>query len=200
MSQDPRQQPPTHDMLRPLNPTGAHTSPGNLSQEKQRANPTEQRWSCSKSCRTAVPTPPCEQEQSTSTEEESYRRRRPPPAPSVTHTGCHEEVNICMQPPHGGMRSSLSYLLALWGRAASAGTSGASVVPDGKLWHFHRHLQAATNAVRMRSTPQTMLRANETFETEKGVGHSIPLRFSSPAASLNSQPQRSPPSPSSAQN
>lgn len=124
----------------------------------------------------------------------------PPPAPSVTHTGCHEEVNICMQPPHGGMKSSLSYLLALWGRAASSGTSRASVVPDGKLWHFHRHLQAATNAVRMCSTPQTMLRANEMFKTEKGAGHPVPIRFSSPSASLNSQPQSSPPSPSSAQN
>lgn len=88
----------------------------------------------------------------------------------MTHAGCQEEVNICMQPPHGGMRSSLSYLLALWGRAESSGTSGASVVPDGKLWHFHRHLQAATNAVRLCSVPQTMLRANEMFKTEKRVG------------------------------
>lgn len=119
-----------------------------------------------------MPTPPCRQagrQQSTGREKGSYRHRRPPPAPSMTHAGCHEEVNICMQPPHGGMRSSLSYLLALWGRAESSGTSGASVVPDGKLWHFHRHLQAATNAVRMCSVPQTMLCANETFKTEKRV-------------------------------
>lgn len=101
--------------------------------------------------------------------EQSYRHRRPPPAPSMTHAGCHEEVNTCMQPPHGGMRSSLSYLLALWGRAVSGGTSEAGVVPDGRLWHFYRHLQAATNTVRMCSIPQTMLRANEMFKTEKGV-------------------------------
>lgn len=167
-------------------------STGNLSQEKQR-------WSSSKSCRKAVPTPPCKQA-AVHEQRGELQAASPPPAPSVTHTGCHEEVNICMQPPHGGMKSSLSYLLALWGRAASSGTSGASVVPDGKLWHVHRHLQAATKAVRMCSIPQTMLRANEMFKTEKGAGHSVPIRFSSPSASLNLQPQSSPPSPSSAQN
>ena len=101
-----------------------------------------------------------------------------------------------MQLPHGGMRSSLSYLPILWGRAASGETSGASMVPDGKLWHFHRQLQAATNAVCMCSTPQMMLPANEMFKGAKGVGHPTPIGFSFLSASLNSQPQSSPPSPS----
>lgn len=131
---------------------------------------------------------------------ESYRRQRPPPAPSMTHTGCHEEVNICVRLPHGGMRSSLSDLPTLWGRAASGGTSEASVVPDGKLWHFHRHLQAAPDAVCMCSTPRTMLPANEMFKREERIGHPTPIGFSFLSASLNSQPQSSPPSPSTAQN
>lgn len=171
---------------------------------KRRARPTKQRQSSSKSCRedcayTSVQA--THQIQApVHKQSESCRRQRPPPAPSMTHTGCHEEVNICMQLPHGGMRSSLSYLPTLWGRAASSETSGASMVPDGKLWHFHTHLQAATNTVCMCSTPQTMLPANEMFKREKGVGHPTPIGFSFLSASLNSQPQSSPPLPSTAQN
>lgn len=156
------------DVLQPQNSTTAHASTGNLAHTNRQAHPTEPRWSSSKSCRedcayTSVQTTRWIQA-TVHKQSESYRRQRPPPAPSMTHTGCHEEVNICMQLPHGGMRSSLSYLPTLWGRAASSGTSGASAVPDGKLWHFHRHLQAATDAVCMGSTPQTTLPANEMFK------------------------------------
>lgn len=158
------------DTLRPRNSTTAHASTGNLAHTNQQAHAAEQRRSSSKSCRedcayTSVQT--THRIQATVRKQsESYRRQRPPPAPSMTHTGCHEEVNICMQLPHGGMRSSLSYLLTLWGRAVSGGTSGASMVPDGKLWHFHRHLRAATNVIRMGKMPQTMLPANEMFKRE----------------------------------
>lgn len=171
-----------------------------LALAKHRARPTEQRQS--KSCRedgayTSMQATRRIQatrwiQATVHKQSESSRHQRSPPAPSMTHAGCHEEVNICTQLTHGGMRSSLSYLPTLWWRTASGGTSEASVVPDGKVWHFHRHLQAATDTVCTCSPPQAMLPADEMFKREKGDGHAAPIGFSFLSVSLNSHPRQAP--------
>lgn len=124
---------------------------------------------------------------------------RGPSGSALTHAGCHEEVNICRQLLQGALRSSLSYLPALWGRRASGGTLGASMAADGKFWHFHGHLRAVWGGLWVCSTAQVQLPAKERLRREMHLGSLLlPLGLTLLAAPLSSQAQSPLPSPESA--